>query len=528
MYDYVIVGAGSAGCVLAARLSEDPDVKVALLEAGGPDTRPEIATPMAFPMLLKSSVDWDIFGEPEPGLGGRRLYMPRGKVIGGSGSINAMIYVRGNRADFDGWAAGGADGWSYDEVLPYFKRSEDNERGEDEFHGVGGPLSVSDSRAMSPLIETMLEASVAAGHEQNPDFNGATQDGVGRFQLTQRNGRRCSTALAFLHPAADRPNLDVFTDTTVQRILFDGTRAVGVAAERGGAAVELRADREVILSAGAFHTPVLLMISGVGPAEDLEPFGIEVHENLPVGHNLQDHCMSQLNYETDEPTLFGAFTPENFELLDTEGRGPLSSNIPEAGAFFRTRAGLDAPDVEFHYAPSMFYDEGLTAPHDSGYCFGPVVIKPSSRGRVMLRAPLPDSKPRVVCNFLTTDDDRESMIAGMRLALQIAEQGPLQKALRKPYSVPDGDSDEQLMEFILRTAQTVYHPTSTCAIGSVVDAQLRVYGLDGLRVVDASVMPTITRGNTNAATIMIAEKAADLIRERSHLPREGAALPVLR
>ncbi|HVC88195.1 MAG TPA: GMC family oxidoreductase N-terminal domain-containing protein [Gaiellaceae bacterium] len=514
MYDYVIVGAGSAGCVVAARLSEDPDVKVALLEAGGPDTRSEIAMPIAFPMLLKSSVDWDLSGDEEPGLGGRRLTLPRGKVVGGSGSINAMIYIRGNRADYDGWAAGGADGWSYDEVLPYFKRSEDNERGADAFHGVGGPMSVSDSRSMAPLIETMLEASVAAGHQLNNDFNGATQEGVGRFQLTQRDGRRHSTAAAFLHPAAGRPNLDVITDAMALRILFDGARAVGVEVQRGGKVEEIRAEREVILSAGSYQSPALLLISGIGPAEDLELFGIDVRENLPVGHNLQDHCMAQLNYETDEPSLYGVFTPENFALLE-QGRGPLTSNIPEAGAFFRTRPGLDAPDIQFHYAPSMFYDEGLTAPHASGYCFGPVMAKPSSRGRVLLRAPLPDSKPRVLCNFLATEDDRQSMIAGVRLALEIAEQAPLKKVMRKPFSVPAGDSDAEILDWLRRAAQTVYHPTSTCAIGSVVDPQLRVYGIDGLRVADASVMPTITRGNTNAGTIMIGEKAADLISGRS-------------
>ncbi len=514
MYDYVIVGAGSAGCVLAARLSEDPDVRVAILEAGGADSRPEIAMPIAFPMLLKSSVDWDLLGEPEPGLNGRRLFLPRGKVIGGSGSINAMIYVRGNREDYDGWVEGGAEGWSYDEVLPYFKRSEDNERGESEYHGAGGPLAVSDSRAMSPLIEAMLEACVLAGHAPNDDFNGATQEGVGRFQLTQRDGTRCSTASAFLHPAADRPNLDILTDAMAAQVLFEGTRAVGVEVMRGTRQEQIRAEREVIVSAGTYQSPVLLMLSGIGPAEDLAAYGIEAREDLPVGRDLQDHLMAQLNFETDEPSLFGAFTPENLELYES-GRGPLTSNIPEAGAFLRSRPELDVPDIEFHFAPSMFYDEGLTAPHCGGYCFGPVVIKPSSRGRVMLRAPLPDSKPRVVCNFLETEEDRQCVLAGMRVALEIAEQRPLKKVARLAFSVPDGDSDGELLDFARRAGQSVYHPTSTCAIGSVVDPELRVYGVEGLRVVDASVMPTITRANTNAATIMIAEKAADLIRERT-------------
>jgi choline dehydrogenase-like flavoprotein len=510
-YDYVIVGAGSAGCVLAARLTEDPDVRVAVLEAGGPDSAHEIRTPAAFPAVFKSSLDWDLLGEQEPGLDHRRLYLPRGRVIGGSSSINAMIYIRGNRADYDEWAAIGCDGWAYDDVLPYFKRSEDNERGEDAFHGVGGPMSVSESRSMHPLVDTMLEAAQLAGHEHNPDFNGARQEGVGRFQLTQREGLRCSAAGAFLHPAESRPNLDVLTDAMATRIVFEGDRAVGVEVARRGV---VRAEREVILSAGAYQSPVLLMLSGIGPAGDLAPLGIEVREDLPVGHNLQDHCMAQVNYLTDEPSLFLAVTPENIALLQQEGRGPLSSNIPEAGGFMRSRAGLDAPDLEFHFAPSLFFDEGLTAPADHGYCFGPVVIKPTSRGRVMLRAPLPDSKPRVLCNFLTTEEDRRSMLDGLRLALAIAEQAPLRKAMRTPFSVPESDSDADLLAFARRAGQTVYHPTSTCAMGAVVDSELRVLGTEGLRVVDASVMPTITRGNTNAPTMMIAERAADLIRGR--------------
>ena len=338
-FDYVVVGAGSAGCVLAARLSEDPDVRVALLEAGGEDTQPEIHVPAAFPALFKSNLDWDLLGEREPGLDNRRLYLPRGKMLGGCSSINAMIYVRGNRADYDAWAAAGHVGWSYDEVLPYFKRSEHNERGESAYHGADGPMAVSESRSMHPLVDTMLEAARQAGHEHNPDFNGARQEGVGRFQLTQREGMRCSTADAFLRPAADRENLEVVTRAMALRIAFEGSRAVGVEISRDGRVQTIRAEREVLLAAGAYQSPVLLMLSGIGPEDQLAPLGIEIREALPVGHGLQDHCMAQVNYLTDEPSLFMATTPENFALLQNEGRGPLTSNIPEAAGFFRARAG---------------------------------------------------------------------------------------------------------------------------------------------------------------------------------------------
>jgi choline dehydrogenase-like flavoprotein len=518
MPDYVIVGAGTAGCVLAARLTEDPDVTVQLLEAGGPDTAPEIHVPAMFPVVFKSGLDWDLLGEPEPGLGGRRLYLPRGRVIGGSGSINAMIYLRGNRADFDGWAADGCTGWSYDEVLPYFKRSEDNERGEDAFHGVGGPLSVSDSRSLTSLTDLMLEAAVQAGYEHIPDLNVDRPEGVSRFQLTQRNGLRCSTADAFLHPAEGRPNLEVVSGVFVERLVFEGDRAVGVELVRGGVRETVRAEREVIVAGGTYQSPVLLMLSGIGLTEELEPFGIAVRQELPVGRNLQDHCMVNVNYLTDEPGLFGIFTPENFALLESEGRGPLTSNYPEGGGFFRTRPELEAPDVEFHFAAAPFFDEGLTPPPDNGYAFGPVIVKPASRGKVMLRTPMADSKPRVLCNFLTTEEDRASMLAGVRIALEIASQPALSAIERETLSAPDSDSDADILDWAVRASQTVYHPTSTCAMGAVVDPELRVYGVEGLRVVDASVMPTITRANTNAATIMIAEKAADLILGREPLP----------
>jgi choline dehydrogenase-like flavoprotein len=520
--DYVIVGAGSAGCVLAGRLSEGPDVDVLMLEAGGPDTATEIRIPAMFPAMFKSSLDWDLLSEPEPGLDGRRLYLPRGRMIGGSSSINAMIYLRGNRLDYDDWSADGCEGWSYDEVLPYFKRSEDNERGESEYHGAGGPLAVSDSRSMHPLIETMLEAAVQAGYELNSDLNGERQDGVGRFQLTQRNGLRCSAADAFLHPVSDRPNLEVMDCSFVERIVFEGDRAVGVELVRNGVRGTVRAEREVIVSAGSYQSPVLLMLSGIGPEEELAPLGIPVREDLPVGRNLQDHLMVQVNYLTDETGLFGIFTPENFALLE-EGRGPLTTNYPEAGGFFRTRPDLPAPDVEFHFSASMFFDEGLTAPSEHGYCFGPVVVKPASRGRVSLRTPMADSKPKVVCNFLTTEEDRSSVLAGVRIALDIAGQPALKAVERGPFSVPESDSDEDIIAWVRRASQTVYHATSTCAMGSVVDPELRVYGTEGLRVVDASVMPTITRANTHATTIMIAEKAADLILSRTPLLTQAEA-----
>src|SRR6201996_1800993 len=524
-FDYVIVGAGSAGCVLAARLSEDPDVSVALLEAGGEDTAPEIRVPAIFPIMFKTELDWDLFGDPEPGMDNRRLYLPRGRMLGGCSSINAMIYVRGNRLDYDGWAAAGCEGWGYDDVLPYFRRSEDNERGEDRYHGVGGPLTVSESRSMHPLGDAMIEAGREAGHELNPDFNGARQEGVVRFQPTQREARRLSTADAFLHPARARPNLTVLTRAYALRLVFERGRGGGVEIARDDAIQVVRAEREVIVSAGAYYSPQLLMLSGIGPEDLLTPMGIEIREALPVGHNLQDHCMVNLNYTTDAPSLFDAATPENFALFESEGRGPLTSNIPEGAGFFRARRGVSAPDVEFHFAPGMLYDQGLTAPEAGGYAFGPVVIKPTSRGRVMLRSPMPTAKPRVLCNFLTTDEDRASMLAGMKMALEMAGQPALRAVDPKPFRDPESGSDADLMAFVRREAMTVFHAASTCPMGAVVDPELRVYGVDGLRVADASVMPEITRANTNAAVIMIAEKAADLLRSGAGAPAAaGAAL----
>jgi choline dehydrogenase len=517
-FDYVIVGAGSAGAVLAARLSEDPTVTVAVLEAGAADTDDEIHIPAAFGALFKGRRDWDFTSEPEPGLGGRRAYLPRAKMLGGCSSMNAMVYIRGNRVDYDEWAELGAEGWSYDEVLPYFKRSEANERGEDAFHGADGPLPVTESRSMNPIIDAFVAAAAQAGHETTTDFNGARQEGFGRFQTTQANGMRASTAVRYLHPNAQRENLTVITDALALRICFDGDRATGVEIDHGGTVEQIYASQEVILSAGAYQSPQLLMLSGIGPADALAPFGIEVRQDLPVGQNLQDHCMTLMNWSADYESLMTALSPENVELLQTEGRGPLSSNIAEGGGFVRTRPGLDAPDCQFHCAPVLFHDEGLGAATEHGVAFGPGVIKPTSRGSVTLRTASPYVKPRIQHNYLTTEEDRATILAGARVALEIAGQDALKPFITGPFKAPPADvSDEDLITFIEAQTMTIYHPTSTCAIGTVVDPRLRVYGIEGLRVVDASVMPTIVRGNTNAATIMIGEKAADLIREDAAL-----------
>ncbi|MEA2386766.1 MAG: choline dehydrogenase [Thermoleophilaceae bacterium] len=525
-YDYVIVGAGSAGCVLAARLSEDPAVSVLVIEAGPPDVKENIQVPAAFGSLFKTDVDWDYATFPEPGCNNRMMYMPRGKTLGGSSAINAMVYIRGGRADYDGWRDLGNPGWGYEDVLPYFKRSEDNERGEDEFHGVGGPLAVSESRSNNPMADAWVEAAAAAGLEPNEDFNGAAQDGVGRYQVTQRNGMRCSTAAAFLHPAAERPNLTVETRMHVHRVMLDGTRAVGVAGEQNGAPVEVRAEREVLLCAGSYNSPQLLLLSGIGPAEELAMREIEPVLDLPgVGRNLQDHVQIGGIWTTEEPVslILGA-EPEYQQAFAERGEGPLTSNVAETGGFWRSSDGLDAPDLQFHCAPVMFVDEGLGDPVAHGVSFGACLLTPESAGTVSLRSNDPTAKPAIRHNFYAEQADVDRMLTGLRKVYEIAGQGPLAAYCRELWLGPASDSDADLRAHMGRSSQVLYHPAGTCAMGSgpeaVVDHELRVRGTEGLRVVDCSIMPKVVRGNTNAPTIMIGERAADLIRGKA------AAAPV--
>lgn len=513
MYDYIIVGAGSAGCVLAARLSEDENTCVLLIEAGPADDAQEIHVPAAFSKLFQTKYDWSYLSACEPGLDGRRRFLPRGRMLGGSSSMNAMIYIRGNRRDYDAWAAAGAEQWSWDDVLPYFLRAEDFRGKKSPWHGTGGPLTVSEGRSRHPLMAAYVAAAQEAGHAFTADFNGPEQDGVGYYHLTQRDGMRCSTAVAYLRPALARPNLEVLTGARCTRILFDGERASGVELERGGELQQWHAEREVVLSAGAYNSPQLLMLSGIGVAGELAALGITPRVDLPVGANLQDHPHVGLSYLTDTATLFTAETPDAVRMLETEGRGPLTSNVGEAGGFHRTLEELDAPDIQVHATPVMFHEEGISPVTDHAFMFGAVLLNPTSRGKVSLRSAIPSAAPHILHNYLATEDDRATMLRALRMLLDIADRPSLRKHRRADFRVPRTTDDAGLLDFARRELHTLYHPAGSCPIGPVLDSRLRVHGVSGLRVVDASVMPTVVRGNTNAPTIMIAEKAADLIRD---------------
>jgi choline dehydrogenase len=526
-FDYVVVGAGSAGCVLANRLTEDGATRVLLIEAGGRDRSPNIKIPAAFAKQFHTKLDWNFSTEPEPHVDGRSLYVPRGKSLGGSSSMNAMLYARGRPLDYDLWEKQGAVGWGWQDVLPYFLKSEDDVRGASEYHGAGGPLRVSSQRSPRANVDRrLITASEAAGIPRSHDYNGPEQDGVAMFQVNQREGRRWSAADAFLRPALERPNLEVMTRTRVLRVEFEGDRAVGVRIARGRRERSIRAEREVILSAGSIQSPQLLLLSGIGSADDLRTIGVDVRHDLPgVGRNLQDHPFVSLIWEvSDQNTLYGADKPKPLAEWVLRRTGPLTSTVAEVVAFVRTRPGLPAADVQFHMGAAYYEDHG--AETYDGHCavIAPVLVSPQARGRVWLRSADPTAAPRMITNSLSEPDDVRSLVDGMELAREIAAQGPMREIVISELKPGLGRRDRSDLEADLRRRlMLIYHPVGTCRMSdggddAVVDSRLRVHGLENLRVVDASVMPVIPGGNTNAPTIMIAERAADLIRGRMPEP----------
>ena len=527
--DFVVIGAGSAGCAVAARLSEDPATRVVLIEAGGEDKNRWIHIPLGFGKTFADpSVNWCYETEPDPGAADRRVFWPRGKVLGGSSSINGMVYIRGQAEDFDHWRQLGNTGWSFEDVLPYFKRSEHQMRGADGFHGAGGPLCVSDV-AQHPICEAFITAATQLGFPRNDDFNGASQDGVGYHQTTTRDGKRCSTAVGYLRPAMQRPYLRVVTGAMTEKIIFEGRRAIGVAFRRDGRLCTAPAGREVILCGGAVNSPQLLMLSGIGPAQHLAEFGLPVLHHLPgVGQSLQDHYSAPIKLRCKLPVTVNDVMLSNARKLKAGleyymfHRGPLSMISSPAALFARTRPELASPDIKCSISP-FSADRPQDGLHRfSGFTSIAYQLRPESRGEIRLKSPDPFDAPAVHPNYLATETDQRTLVAGLKLIRRILATPPMQSFIEAEFQPGlEVGSDVELLDYARRRGGTVYHPTSTCKMGNdamaVVNPELRVHGISGLRVADASIMPTVVSGNTNAAAIMIGERAADMVRQPAAL-----------
>lgn len=520
-YDHIVIGAGAAGCVVAARLSEDPDRKVLLIEAGGHNKRLSVMAPAAFSSQFETKIDWNYVTEPEESLHGRQLYEPRGKMLGGSSSMNAMMYVRGNHYDYDSWVDQGAEGWSADEVLPYFRKSEDNGDLNDEYHGTGGPMHVETYRSPDPITQRIVDACVESGMDRLDDVNGARQDGITITQVNQRRGLRHDAASAFLSPARRRKNLTVLTGALVHRLLLRDGRAVGVEISRGRKTERIEASGDIVLSAGSFGTPEILQRSGIGPSEHLASVGIRTEIDLPaVGRNLMEHPFQFVNYELTggDLGLSDVTNPRHLARWLTTRKGKLTSNVGEALGFFRTSNALPAPDMELVLAPLYFWEHGKRAHPRPAFSIGLSYVAPISRGSVMISSSDPTQKAKVRLRMLSHQSEVDALVAGVQKARDIAFQ-PALEGLRGAEINPGlwVQTDDAIAEFIKGTVEHTYHPACTARIGTpeegACDAQLRVHGVEGLRIADASAMPTITRGNTHAPTIMIGERCADFIRQ---------------